>query len=140
MDIFVDTSAWYAIRDESDRNHKVALRFWKEIQIKGYLLITSDEVIQESATLLQGRLGKQAALDFLEYLEVGEENGEIVIIPVDEELKAEAWQIFKKYVDKEYSFCDCTSFCIMRRYQYQHAFAFDEDFEHFSFTALPTSK
>lgn len=137
MDIFVDTGAWYAIHDEDDKNHPAAIEYWTEIQQEGHRLITTDEVIQESASLIQGRLGKQVALDFLDQISAGNESGEIVKIPITEEIKSEAWDIFKGHTDKDYSFCDCTSFVVMRRYQYRDAFAFDPHFEQAGFTLVP---
>ena len=40
-----------------------------------------------------------------------------------------AWEIFKRYDDKEFSFTDCTSFAVMERMGLLYAFTFDEHFE-----------
>ena len=61
----------------------------------------------------------------------------IDVISVDKEIFDKAWDLFKRYEDKELSFTDCTSFVIMKRMNIRHAFAFDEDFERLGFKQLP---
>jgi len=41
----------------------------------------------------------------------------------------EAWDFFRQYTDKDFSFTDCTSFVLMRRLGLTRAFTFDADFE-----------
>ncbi len=40
----------------------------------------------------------------------------------------EAWQIFRKYSDKGWSFTDCTSHAVMKRLRISHIFSFDKHF------------
>jgi uncharacterized protein len=42
-----------------------------------------------------------------------------------------AWEVFRQYHDKEWSFTDCTSKVMMERLQISQAFAFDSHFEQF---------
>ncbi|OGP28897.1 MAG: twitching motility protein PilT [Deltaproteobacteria bacterium GWA2_57_13] len=42
-----------------------------------------------------------------------------------------AWEVFRQYRDKEWSFTDCTSKVIMERLGIAQAFAFDTHFEEF---------
>lgn len=55
-------------------------------------------------------------------------------LTLDEE--AEAFEYFKRYQDKEYSFTDCTSFVLMEKLGIREALALDSDFTH-RFTAHP---
>ncbi|MDH5769426.1 MAG: PIN domain-containing protein, partial [Nitrospirota bacterium] len=55
------------------------------------------------------------------------------IVDVTEEDRLKAWEIFKKYEDKEFSFTDCTSFALMKNLRLQKSFTFDEHFRQMGF-------
>ncbi len=58
--------------------------------------------------------------------------GEIAqIIYLREDDILAAWQIFRTYNDKEWSFTDCTSSVVMEKLGLTHAFAFDQHFRQF---------
>jgi hypothetical protein len=134
MDIFIDTSAFIALIDKGDRYHKVAknfiLKFKKEI-----ILYTSNYIIDETITRLRKTAGFKIAMQF----------GEIIfstsnfyqIYYIDPDLEQFAFEIFKKFSDKDLSFTDCTSFALMKRLRLKKAFAFDEDFIHAGFELYP---
>ena len=123
--VFVDTSAFFALADQTDRLHHQALQY---VQSTDRLLVTSNVIVHETITLLRMRLGYEPALQFGLRL-LGETTTPIVrVTPADEE---RAWAIFRQYPDKRFSFTDCTSFAIMKRLGIGTAFAFDEDFRQF---------
>jgi predicted nucleic acid-binding protein len=129
--LFVDTSAWYALIDAKSHTH---------IQIKNLLkhyehsLITSNFVIDETITLLRYRANFQAAQKFGEYCFSGQLAVISAITPQDEQA---AWQLFKNYQDKKFSFTDCTSFILMQRLKISLAATLDNDFKTFGFQCLP---
>jgi len=57
------------------------------------------------------------------------------IIKIDEETFREALSIFKE--SRGYSFTDCTSFAVMKKYGITHAFTFDKHFREAGFQAIP---
>ena len=59
--VFVDTSAFFALADQTDRLHHQALRY---VQSTDRLLVTSNVVVHEAITLLRMRLGYDQALQF----------------------------------------------------------------------------
>lgn len=123
--IFVDTSAFFALADRTDRFHSLAVKFLEENQAP---LVTSSPVIHETITLIRMRLGHEPAVRF------GERLLDETITPVIQLTKAdekEAWSIFRRHNDKRLSFVDCTSFALMKRYGIHAAFAFDDDFRQF---------
>jgi predicted nucleic acid-binding protein len=120
--IFVDSSAWYALVNARDKNHLAAKRFLEA----GHRLLTTNFVIDETITLVLVRKGYQAAVDLGEQL-WSEEQARIVWLSRTDQRAA--WQLFKRYSDKEFSFTDCTSFVVMERLELTHAFAFDEHFD-----------
>ena len=92
----------------------------------GHRLLTTNFVIDETITLVLVRKGYQAAVDLGEQL-WSEEQARIVWLSRADQRAA--WQLFKRYSDKEFSFTDCTSFVVMERLGLTHAFAFDEHFD-----------
>jgi uncharacterized protein len=123
--IFVDTSAFFALADQTDRLHHQALQY---VQSTDRLLVTSNVVVYETITLVRMRLGYEPALQFGFRLLSETTTPVIRVTPAAEE---NAWAIFRQYPDKRFSFTDCTSFAIMKRLGIATAFAFDEDFRQF---------
>jgi len=123
--IFVDTGAWYASAVPDDQDHHSA-QTW--LQQNSEPLITSDYIINETLTLLRMRGYPILALDMGQAL-FGGELAEIVRIS-DEDFQ-EAWHVFGKFSDKEWSFTDCTSKVVMERLGIGAAFSFDVHFRQF---------
>ncbi len=122
---FVDTSAFYALADRTDRLHSAAIRF---LESNTSLLVTSNLVVQETITLLRMRLGHDAAVKFGQRLFAEDLTPILQVTPRDERT---AWDLFQRYRDKPFSFIDCTSFALMQRHHISAAFAFDHDFRQF---------
>lgn len=119
--IFVDTSAWHAVSNERDANHALA----QEFLTRNERLVTTNFVIDETITLTLIRTGYRQALAVGELLWSRQTAGIIWVTPDDEQA---AWNLFKQYDDKIFSFTDCTSFAVMARLGLTHAFTFDADF------------
>ena len=94
---------------------------------------TSNFVLDESITLLSKRIGHEQTVDFCEKIS---KSGLIKVIHISETIEKQAWQIFKKYSDKEYSFTDCTSFAVMKNFKIDSAFTNDHHFEQMGFEIL----
>lgn len=123
--LFVDTSAFYALADQSDRLHSSAKGF---LESNTSLLITSNLVVHETITLIRMRLGHAAAVQFGRSL-FDEALTPVLRVTPSEERRA--WDLFQRYHDKRFSFVDCTSFTLMQRRRIPAAFAFDRDFRRF---------
>jgi hypothetical protein len=91
-------------------------------------LITTDYVVDELLTLLKVRRELQRALI------VGTELFQNRMARLEWVQPADilaAWDVFRRFQDKEWSFTDCVSSVIMQRLQIDRAFAFDEHFRQF---------
>ncbi len=131
MSLFIDTSAFYALEDPSDKDHHKALKYETEIKYKENIrLITSSYILDETLTLIKIKLGYEASIKFGEKIR---KSKIIRVIHISEELEEKAWEIFIKYKDKGFSFTDCTSFALMKRYKIKSAFTFDKHFSQFGF-------
>ena len=123
--IFVDPGAWYALVVPEDPNHPVAVA-WFEANREP--VGTSDYVVDETLTLLRARGESRRAV------EMGRRffGGQFALVHFlsDAEVR-EAWQVFERFSDKEWSFTDCTSKILMERLHISQAFAFDAHFRQF---------
>ncbi len=120
--IFIDTSAFFALADRTDRFHQSAVQF---VEGNHRLLVTSNLVVFATLTLIRMRLGHDAALSFGRKLF---EESVIPLIRVKPADEGGAWAMFRRYHNQRFSFVDCTSFAVMDRRRIPAAFAFDQDF------------
>jgi predicted nucleic acid-binding protein len=130
MKVFVDTIAWLALYDRNDRFHHEAKGKLSDIQKNRIDLVTSDYILDESLTIVRLRVNHAAAVVFGTALL----NSRIVqMIHLTEADKSAAWEIFRKFSDKDFSFTDCTSFAVMKRLGLQSCFTFDAHFGQMGF-------
>ena len=125
MSLFVDTSAWYAAADRSDRSHKAA----KSVLAQQELLVTTDHVLVETWLLVHHRLGRNAAERFWE----GLRSGVAEIESVGSADLAAAWAIGESFPDQDFSIVDRTSFAVMQRLGLRRVATLDDDFAVFRF-------
>lgn len=129
--IFADTSGWYAALDKSDSDHAAAKSFFNSLPSP---LITTNLIVSETLTLVNSRLGH------VEAVRIGNKlwNEEISkLFFVTPEIERHAWQFFRKFDDKAFSFVDCTSFVVMKHLGITTAFSFDEHFKQAGFLVVP---
>lgn len=123
--VFVDTGAWFALAVPSDPNHRRVSEWLTNAAVP---LMTTDYVIDEALTLLRARGERRRAL------ELGEEffSGRLAeIYWLSETDLHTAWQIFRDFDDKNWSFTDCTSKVVIQRLGLSTALAFDRHFQQF---------
>ncbi len=135
MKIFIDTGALIALTDADDENHKKAKTFYNTTKEKGGKFLTTNFVVCETMNYLNTKVSHNIAIIFRENLK---KSGLIEIINITPLMEDSAFNIFKQYADKNFSFTDCTSFSIMKSLKLKKAFAFDRHFEQYSdFVRLP---
>jgi predicted nucleic acid-binding protein len=100
MSMLVDTGAWYALADTSDRYHVEASRFYSE-HAGRTPFVTTELIVAETCALLTSHLGRSAALTCWETLRVTR-LPILIVEPVDLEA---AWHIAQVFPDQAFS-CD----------------------------------
>ncbi len=123
--IFVDTGAWYAAFVPKDADYPVARAWFKS---NGAQLVTTDYVVDELLTLLKANDEFKRAIRLGRSL-FGQRLTRLLRI-TDEDLK-QAWEVFQKFQDKEWSFTDCVSKVVIERLGIKVAFSFDHHFRQF---------
>jgi predicted nucleic acid-binding protein len=121
MSAFVDTSALYALLDESDAHHAEASDILR--RLAGAELVTHAFVVVESSALVGRRLPWAASERLIDgILPV------IDVEPVDADLYAAAVASYRQSGSARVSLVDHASFALMRTVGISRAFAFDDDF------------
>lgn len=130
--VIVDTGYWIALFDSRDTNHAVAKSNSKTL-LQNYRLYLTDFIIFETITYLNCSIERHdLALRFLEKVK----EPMLTIAPVDEDVKKEALELFKKYSDKSLSVTDCASFVIMKEKGVQQYAGFDDHFKQMGYTCV----
>jgi predicted nucleic acid-binding protein len=120
MDLFVDTSVWFAAANKNDSYNSRA----KAILEEADALLTTDHVLVECWLLVRRSIGRQAAHRFWE----GMLQGVAAVQPVLPADVQKAWQIGQAFPDQDFSIVDLTSFVVMERLGLERVASFDQDF------------
>ena len=120
MSIFVDSSAWYAAADRSDRSNGRA----KHLLATEEPLVTSDQVLVDTWRLIHHLISTNAAETFWDGLRSG-----VAIVEQTNSADLEAaWAIGERFPDQDFSLVDRTSFALMERLGISRVITFDSDF------------
>jgi len=132
MEIFVDTSAIFALLDKETHFNQNAILTWERLLQENVRLVTNNYVLVESFTLLQSRLGLSAAVQLQSkiapLLEIEWINEQQHSNTVNQVLGANR---------RNLSLVDCSSFDTMRSRNIEKAFTFDKHFQEQGFTVIP---
>lgn len=130
MTLLVDTSAFFALLDADDANHRAA------VDVLGgnreQRLVTHNYLIVETMALVQRRLAADRTRAFVDHL-----LPIVTIAWVDEHVHAAATVAHVAALSRTVSFVDRVSFELMRRLGLRTAFAFDADFRRQGFDTVP---
>jgi predicted nucleic acid-binding protein len=130
---FVDTSGFYALLVERDEMHERAVRFLRSAERHRALFVTSDYVLDETATLLVARgFGHLVQGFFSSTLQ----SKACTIEWTGSEIFTRAAAFMTKHIDQGWSFTDCLSFQVMKARRLREALTKDDHFEKAGFKAL----
>jgi predicted nucleic acid-binding protein len=132
--VFVDTSAFVALRNEAEAEHEKARAALTELISEGVALFTSNYVFAETYTALMVRVGRGEAIEWGRRFRAG---GAIELVRLDEDVESNAWEILERHGDKRWSYVDATSFALIERDGGGEAFAFDVYFGQRGLRVLP---
>ena len=129
-------AAWRRVAHQvsDDEWHEAAVATLSGLVASRHPLMTTNQVVGETYTLLRVTCGHAAAVAFLDRLE---ESRRVECIFVGKELEARVYRLLRQYADQDFSFVDATSFAVMRSERIRHAFALDQHFATAGFTRIP---
>jgi uncharacterized protein len=132
-EVFIDTSGFYALLAGDDDRHAEAAAYLRKAAAKRIRFVTTDYVLDETATLLKAR-GRSLLLEpFFERI-FGSHSCRVAWTDADRFHRAR--QFFLKHKDQRWSFTDCLSFCIMKECSAHNALTKDDHFNAAGFVAL----
>ena len=117
--VYLDTSAFYALLDRSDVYHHQAKSLWPILLEGNVHLFTSNYVVSETISLLQYRLGFDAASIW--YKDI---LGILDIIYVDPNIHRQAYELWLSLGRRKYSLVDCISYIVMLQNKIEKVFCF----------------
>lgn len=132
--VFVDTSAFVALRNSSEAEHERARAALTSLISEGVALFTSNYVFAETYTALMVRVGRGEAIEWGRRFRDG---GAIDLVHLDRPTEERAWEILERYDDKRWSYVDATSFALLERGGESSAFAFDAHFSQRGLQLVP---
>jgi predicted nucleic acid-binding protein len=130
--IFVDTSAFYALLDRADRYHEPARAIWPSLLEDQIALLTTNYIVSETVTLLQYRIGFEAARVW--YRDV---LGVMEVHWVDETTHRQAYELWMNLGRQRFSLVDCASYITMHQHQVEKAFCFKASYAGQGFEVIP---
>jgi predicted nucleic acid-binding protein len=123
--VFIDTSAFVALRNAAEAEHEQARVALAELLADGAALFTSNYVFAETYTALMVRVGRGEAIEWGRRFRAG---GVVELVRADEDVENHAWRILEDHDDKRWSYVDATSFALIEREGNGEAFALDAHF------------
>lgn len=132
-EIFVDTSGFYGLLIKEDDRHEVAQRILREARRRKRGFVTTDHVLDETATLLKARGFAHRVGAFFESIQTSRV---CRVEWTDPDRFQEAQAFFVKHEDQAWSFTDCVSFCTMKSLRLRDALTKDAHFDEAGFVVL----
>jgi predicted nucleic acid-binding protein len=131
--LFVDSSAWIALRSRRDQHHAEADRFFRDAVARRVPLLTTSLVIAETHRLTLFRAGVQSARRFLEVIDASP-SVTIHFPATAEHTAARRW--LERLGSRPVTYTDAVSFAVMEAAGCHHVLGFDQDFAAAGFTLL----
>ncbi len=130
--VFVDTSAYYAVIDRRDADHRGAVATMHRLTSERRPLITTNIILFELHSLLLNRISRHIAWVSHQELRAAQD---VVQIRIRDEARAE--ETLAQYDDKNFTLIDASSFAVMERFGISVAFSLDRHFAQYGWEIVP---
>ncbi len=130
---FIDTSGFYAILARHDSKHAKARAILRDAAKKKSTFVTTDYVIDETATLLHAKALSHILPDLFDIVF---ESKACAIEWMDQDRFLKTRTLFLKHRDQSWSFTDCSSFIVMKELRITEVLTKDKHFIEAGFTSL----
>ena len=121
--VFLDASAWIALRDAREPLHARARLAAAELLRRRCTLVFTTLILAETHAYFA-----RSPRTRWQILDDAEHNPALYCEPVTPLDQSGATALLRQHRDKSYSFCDAVSFVVMRRLGLTRAFSFDDHF------------
>src|SRR5262245_10797330 len=125
-ELFVDTSGFFAMLANDDDRHRAAAKAVAAAQKRKRGFVTTDYVLDETATLLKARRKIHLLPPFFQTMDASKA---FRIEWTDADRFFDVRAFFLKHADQAWSFTDCVSFRVMSQFRLRDALTKDTHFE-----------
>jgi hypothetical protein len=132
-EIFIDTSGFYALLVKRDDKHAEASQILQSAAHEQRGFVTTDYILDETATLLKARNYRHLLHEFFETVFA---SAACQVEWTDAERFHSVTKYFLKHIDQQWSYTDCLSFRVMKERGLREAFTKDAHFEQAGFVPL----
>jgi len=132
-EVFIDSSGYYALLVRGDDRHPEAAAFMKRASEKKRRFVTTDYVVDETATLLQARGLTGLVAPFFECVL---RSRALSPVWMDADRFDRTRVLFLRNLGRKWSFTDCLSFVVMKELGLRDALTKDAHFRSAGFRAL----
>ncbi len=132
-EIFLDAAYAIALSVPKDSYHQRAVLLADELEASKTRLVTTRAVMLEIGNALSKQRYRHAAVELLQSLEA---DPNVIIVPLSEDLYAQAFRLYCGRPDKDWGLTDCISFTAMQGRKITEALTTDEHFQQAGFRAL----
>jgi uncharacterized protein len=123
--VFVDASAWVAITNRKDVNHRKAVQIFHRLLGASTRLIATTWTAYEALTIIKSRLGFSQAERLWDRFQA---KALVDLVRIDEKIERDALDLFWRFRDKTWGVVDCSSLAVMEDVGCRHVFADDRHF------------
>ena len=131
--LFIDSGGFFALVSAKSAVHADAVAIMEESRRARRRAVTTDYVLDETATLLRARGLTKLLKEFLRLTETSQALGIEWMTP---DRFAAPRGFMLKHLDQEFSFTDCVSFVVMKELRLLDALATDKHFRIAGFNPL----
>jgi predicted nucleic acid-binding protein len=131
--VFLDTAYAIALSTHTDQFHVSAVQLSEQLEASKTQMVTTRAVLLEIGNALSKVRYRLAAVSLLQAIET---DSSVEIVPLSEELYANAFSLFCARPDKEWGLVDCISFVVMQERGIIDALTTDEHFRQMGFRPL----
>ena len=132
-EVFLDAAYAIALSVPKDSYHKRAVLLADELEASKTRLVTTRAVVLEIGNALSKQRYRHAAVELLQSIEA---DPTVTIVPLSEDLYAQAFRLYRERPDKDWGLTDCISFIAMQNREIAEALTTDEHFQQAGFRAL----
>ena len=132
-EVFLDAAYAIALSVPKDSYHQRAVLLADELEASKTRLVTTRAVMLEIGNALSKQRYRHAAVELLRSLEA---DPNVTIVPLSEDLYAQAFRLYRERPDKDWGLTDCISFIAMQGRKITEALTTDEHFQQAGFRAL----
>jgi predicted nucleic acid-binding protein len=132
-EIFIDTSGFFAMLASDDDRHAAAATIVTAARTRKRGFVTTDYVLDETATLLKALRKTHLVAELFERLDRSQT---CRIEWTDSNRFRDVRAFFLKHADQEWSFTDCLSFYVMSELRLRDALTKDPHFQQAGFRSM----